>query len=130
MARPFQLTSFPPGTTVYVVEKHFGNEHMGALERTPNVRIPSATVPRPPNEVGEIVAEAITDDSGTATFSGLRPRGGLGRRGAGIPQRRYWAFGLVAGEWRRVSFSTPGWDDGPGAQGPSTIRQPSGPPVG
>ena len=124
------LTSFLPGTTVYVVERHFGNEHMEALERTPDVRVSSATVPRPPNKVGEIVAEAVTDDSGTTTFNGLRPRGGLGRRGAGIPQRRYWAFGLAEGKWRRVGFSAPGLGDGPGAPGPSTIRRASGPPIG
>ena len=110
MARPFQLTAFPPGTTVYVVEKTTANDHPAAVEYAPDARISSATVPRQPEDLGEILATVVTDESGRATIPPLPARGPNSRRfsGHGLPQKRYWAIGLVADQWQRVSFSMRG----------------------
>jgi hypothetical protein len=48
---PLTLTHFPPGTTVYVVEKTSANEHLAAVEHAPDARRPAATVPRPPEDL-------------------------------------------------------------------------------
>jgi hypothetical protein len=47
------------------------------------------------------VATVVTDVNGQTTFGGLVHT----RSSTGIPSRRYWALGLVNGEWQRVSFS-------------------------
>ena len=110
MARPFQLTAFPPGTTIYVAEKTTANDHPAAVEYAPDARVSSATIARPPERLGEILATVVTDELGQATIPALPARGPNSRRfsGHGLPQKRYWALGLVDGKWQRVSFSMRG----------------------